>query len=375
MNMQDLFSTYRKISFRQAIILLTFWTVIAIIITNQLYFTSIKNGLNPSWTFIFIDQLPIWFMWGLFSPTLLFLINKYPFDAEKWRRSIVVYLLVGIVMLMILSNLTLVYLLSIHGYLDLSTATFQDYLPYLISRFTNDLLIFSLVLMIMIIGRAYSVRKNHQLNMALMKLKNHQLQNQLTQAQLQALKLQLSPHFLFNTLNTISTLTLLGEKKVSINITSKLGEFLRRTLDFEEHQLVTLSKELEFFDLYLDIEATRFKDRLRLERKVDPGCLNFKVPNLILQPLIENAVKYGISKSKEASLIELKISGSEEYIEMELFNEGPSLFEKSLEKGIGLSNIENRLSKLYGDDYMFRVSNDEDRQGVKSMVRIPVSSN
>lgn len=367
--------TYRSISKKQWLILISFWTIIAVIITNQLYFTSIKNGLTPNWLALFRDQLPIWCTWAVFSPSLLFLINKYPFKLNGIGKSIGVYLLFGLMFLMVITNMTLLYLISIHQYLDLSTATFDQYLPYFISRFTNDFLIYALVLMIMIIGRSYSMRKNQELNLALMKLKNHQLQSQLTQAQLQALKLQLSPHFLFNTLNTITSLTLVGESQVSIDVTTKLGDFLRRTLDFEDHQLVTLAKELEFFDLYLEIESVRFKDRLKLIRKIEPSCLSIEVPNLILQPLIENAIKYGIAKSREASLIELSIKKNQDFMEIELFNEGPLLAIQPSNKGIGLDNIKRRLMKLYEDNYRITLEDDKTRRGVRSVLQLPIHPN
>ncbi len=357
-------------------ILLGFWLFIAIIITNQVYFTSIKNGLEPRWPNLFRDQLPIWLGWMLLTPMLIYVANRWSFEDHSWIKTILIYSLSGVMFLLLISNLTLIYMFTIHGYIDLAQTTFGEYFPYFVSRFTNDLLIYSLVMMIIVISRSYSVRKNNQLNMALVKLKNDQLKSQLTQAQLQALKLQLNPHFLFNTLNTITSLTLVGENNVSMHVTSKLGDFLRRTLDFEDHQLVPLSRELEFFDLYFEIESIRFKDRLKLKREVDPQCLDIQVPNLILQPLIENAMKYGIAKSKDAGLIELKITQSKDFIEVELFNEGPPFPTKDeLTKGIGLSNIETRLEKLYDKNHFFEVRNDELRNGVKSIIKIPLSQN
>ncbi len=284
----------------------------------------------------------------------------------------IIYLAFGTFLLFALSNLTLVYMFSVYGYIDLSATNFEEYSPYFFSRFANDLLIFIFIVSITVIIRSYTLRKSNELSLALMKLKNDQLKNQLTQSQLQALKLQLNPHFLFNTLNTISSLTLVGEKDNSIEVTTKLGDFLRRTLDYEDHQLVTLNKELEFFDLYLDIESSRFKD-LKLERTIDPSILSEQVPNLILQPLIENAIKYGIAKSKQARLIELKIKELDGMIKINLFNEGPKLADT--QKGTGLSNVENRLQKLYPDKYFFEMKNDDQRKGVTSTIHIPVSSN
>lgn len=301
------------------------------------------------------------------------MVNKYPFSQEDWLKVIIRYFILGVVLVMLLSNITLFYMFAVYGYLDLSTASFSEYAPYLFSRFTNDFLIFVLVQMVLVVVHAYSIQKNNQLNLALEKLKNNQLKSQLTQAQLQALKLQLNPHFLFNTLNTISSLTLVGEHNTSINITTKLGGFLRRTLDFEEHQLVSLEKELEFFDLYMDIESTRFKGRIELKKKIDTDCLPFKVPNLILQPLIENAIKYGIAKSAKAKTIELKIFQKNKRLHIFLFNEGPFLKEEVIQEGIGIRNVKSRLKKLYREDFLFRIQNHSKLEGVVTELEIPFS--
>jgi two-component system, LytTR family, sensor kinase len=282
-------------------------------------------------------------------------------------------MLFGIGLLMVLTNLTLVYMFLTHGYIDLSNTSYEEYSPYFFSRVANDGLIYIFVLSIIISVRSYSLRKKNELDMALIQIKNDQLKNQLTQSQLQALKLQLNPHFLFNTLHTISSLTLVGENKISANVAIRLGDFLRRTLDFEEHQLVNLSKELEFFDLYLDIESVRFKDRLKIKKNVSIECMPLKVPNLILQPLVENAVKHGIAKSKIASLIQLDIVKWENTMSIKLYNDGPLLSETT-NYGIGTKNVRSRLEKLYGDNFTFEMMDDESSKGINCFLIIPIDT-
>ena len=370
----SLIKTYSSISLKQWTFLCCFWTFFAVIISGQLYSNSLKNGFDPSWVNLFMVQLPIWYLWMFASPLMLYMVNKYPLIQEKWISRAFRYFLFGIALVLVLSNLTLIYMFSVYGYLDLSTATFLEYVPYLFSRFTNDFLIFVLVQLALIVVHSYSMHKNNQLNLALERLKNNQLKSQLTQAQLQALKLQLNPHFLFNTLNTISSLTLIGEKTTSVNVTSKLGDFLRRTLDFEEYQLVSVEKELEFFDLYMDIEKSRFKDRIELIKIIDADCLSLRIPNLILQPVIENAIKYGIAKSSEASLIKLEIFANNSRIYISLFNEGPFLKDENIEEGTGISNVRSRLSKLYGEDFLFNIQNHSTLEGVITKIEMPLLS-
>ncbi len=369
----NLFQTYKNVKAKHWGILWVFWTFMAAMVSSQLYFNSIKNGLEPSWINLFVVQIPISYLWLISSPAILHIVNRYPFDLKKWIRSVAIYIAYGVFILLFLSNLTLFYMFSIYGYIDLTNTTFVQYSPYFFSRLTNDFLIYIFMIVVIVMIRLYTIRKSNELNFALMRLKNDQLKNQLTQSQLQALKLQLNPHFLFNTLNTISSLTLVGEKNSSINVTTKLGDFLRRTLDYEDHQLVSLAKELEFFDLYLDIESIRFKD-LKLEREIDQASLERMVPNLILQPLIENAIKYGIAKSKNARLIELKIQELDGMIKINLFNEGPPLDNQSISVGTGLKNVENRLKKMYPKNYLFELENDPTRDGVTSTLHIPVGA-
>ncbi|MBO3697347.1 sensor histidine kinase [Roseivirga sp. E12] len=354
-------------------ILFIFWTFIAVFLSTQLYFNGVKNGLTTSWLVVFKGQIPIWYSWAIITPLILHMVNRFPISVDNLFKPVLIYVLFGIGLLFIITNLTLVYMFITHGYIDLRNTSIQEYSPYFFSRISNDTLIYVFLLAIIISVRAYSIRKKNELDLALAQFKNDQLQNELTQAQLQALKLQLNPHFLFNTLHTISSLTLVGQNESSANVTTRLGDFLRRTLDFEEHQLVSLSKELEFFDLYLDIESVRFQDRLVIEKEIHPDCLGLKVPNLLLQPLVENAVKHGIAKSKSASLISLSISLSDDLISIRLYNDGPSFNDKG-EKGIGLQNIKNRLDRLYGEDYRFEIENDTSNKGVMTILDIPTSS-
>lgn len=349
-----------------------FWTFITAFISTQLHFNGIKNGVDSHWWIVFRDQLPIWYFWALSTPFLFYLVNRYPLKLEGFWRPLLAYLLFGLMFLFVATNLTLVYMFVTHGYVDLSTTSYAEYSPYFFSRIANDALIYVFTLGVIITIHSYGLRKQQELDMALMQLKNDRLSNELTQAQLQALKLQLNPHFLFNTLHTISSLTLIGDGKTSANVTTRLGDFLRRTLDYEEQQLVTLAKELEFFDLYLDIESIRFKDRLTIEKKIEDDLLGIKVPNLILQPLVENAVKHGIARSKGTGLIRLEIKLLNDRLQVRIYNDGPLLSEH-ISEGIGLSNIQQRLEKLYDRNFDFSLENDASGKGVNSNLSIPIS--
>ncbi len=180
------------------------------------------------------------------------------------------------------------------------------------------------------------------------------------EAQLKMLRYQLNPHFLFNTLNAISTLILDNQNRTANNAVMRLSEFLRYTLDQDPVNKVTLRQEIEALNLYLNTERLRFGERLRLEYAVEEEALGALVPSLLLQPLIENAVKYAISPREEGGSIRIegRVRGS--MLEVAVIDDGPGVPERgsAIEgRGVGLRNTRERLSVLYGAQHRFTVFN------------------
>ena len=172
------------------------------------------------------------------------------------------------------------------------------------------------------------------------------------QAQLKMLRYQLNPHFLFNTLNAISTLILDGANKTANQAVSRLSDFLRYTLDNDPMSRVTLGSELDALDLYLEIEKVRFGDRLIVEKAIDARAEQALVPSLILQPLIENAIKYAITPSEEGGKLRIAARVQRDMLVMQVSDTGPGLGNggnggKSC--GVGLKNTRERLQQLYGE--------------------------
>jgi two-component system LytT family sensor kinase len=175
------------------------------------------------------------------------------------------------------------------------------------------------------------------------------LEMQLVQAQLLALKQQLNPHFLFNTLNAIATL-IGDEPKKAQRMTAKLGEFLRLVLDHTESQQVPLAQELHFIELYLEMEQVRFSDRLAVTYEVSPAALPALIPHLLLQPLVENAVRHGLSAGGQGRL-HIQADRRDEQLVLEVRDSGPGPTPAG-PRGVGLTNSEQRLRALYGDHYV-----------------------
>lgn len=194
------------------------------------------------------------------------------------------------------------------------------------------------------------------------------------QAQLKMLRYQLNPHFLFNTLNAISTLILDGANKTANLAVSRLSDFLRYTLDNDPMKRVTLGSELDALDLYLEIEKVRFGERLTVEKQVAEDANDALVPSLILQPLIENAIKYAISPSETGGAIRISAKVHGDMLFVQVADNGPGLAaDKPVRKtsgGVGLVNTRARLQHLYGDGQAFTLAPNEP-SGLVITINIP----
>jgi signal transduction histidine kinase len=183
------------------------------------------------------------------------------------------------------------------------------------------------------------------------------LENQASSAQLAMLRYQLNPHFLFNTLNSISTLVLLKQTERANVMLSRLSSFLRYTLANEPTAHVTLSQEVETLKLYLEIEKMRFDERLRTHFDIDPRVSKARLPSLLLQPLVENAIKYAVTPQEEGADITVTARLTGERVQIAVSDTGPGLIESkprpTLSTGVGLANIRERLAQAFGPDHRF----------------------
>ncbi len=200
-----------------------------------------------------------------------------------------------------------------------------------------------------------------------------QLRTQLTQAQLQALKMQLHPHFLFNTFNTISSLMHKNVDDVD-RVLARLGDLLRYSLHNVGVQEVTLREEMEFLQRYVEIEQTRFENRLKVKISVEPEVLDCKVPNLILQPLVENAIRYAVAPRASGGCIEISARQVIGSLKISVVDDGPGLpegYDLQAHEGVGLRNSRERLEQLYGENHRFILSN-KSPEGLEVAIVIPI---
>ena len=204
--------------------------------------------------------------------------------------------------------------------------------------------------------RQYQERERQALAL---ELKASELRSHLARAQLSALKAQLQPHFLFNTLNAIMVLVRQQKSRDAEEMLDRLSDLLRYVLEDVEAQETTLRRELEYVQLYLSIEQVRFQDRLRIEISADPAVLDAAVPHMGLQPILENAIRHGIGRSSAAGRIEISVVRVDNTLEIQVRDDGPGLAPPRPGRtgGIGLSNTRARLRQLYGDLAQLRLEN------------------
>jgi LytS/YehU family sensor histidine kinase len=202
---------------------------------------------------------------------------------------------------------------------------------------------------------------------------NERLRRRLTQAELHLLKSQLQPHFLFNTLHAISAL-MHRDVKAADRMLARLSQLLRVALDYTGTQEVSLEEELDFLEPYVEIEQVRLGDRLSLELDIQPQVLDARVPHMILQPLVENAIRHGIAPRATPGRIRIRAHGRRDMLDLEVWDDGAGKTNGkrngSSGGGLGLANTRARLEQLYGDNFIFEPANDP-AGGFRVAISIP----
>lgn len=295
-----------------------------------------------------------WWLWALLAPAIFWLDRKFPVGKQTWRRSLPIHL-IGYLVALLLHEVGYVVLERASGWTMVPTPPFGRHVLLFISkRAPYDLLVYGVLvgLSCMInIYRRYQERE----------LRATQLEAQLTRAQLDVLRSQLQPHFLFNTLNTISSLVN-SDTVAAERVVSRLGDLLRLSLKHTGQHELPLREELEFLGHYVDIQRSRFRERLNVEIEVPAEVLEGLVPTFVLQPLVENAVRHGIEPRTGPGHVVVKAYRQGNRLVLEVADNGPGLTEPVREtngngRGIGLANTRARLEQLYGVNQSISLSN------------------
>jgi two-component system LytT family sensor kinase len=325
-------------------------TVIGVIFAGQIRFSSLARGHVVGWGQSFYWALGDWYEWLILSPFILALARRFRFEPGSRVSSTLIHFATSVIFATIHAAMCALAAIAQawvqHGDVDFV----REFQLLMSARFPLNLVVCA----VFVAGwNAWNYSRESQERAA----QAAKLASDLAEARLNALRMQLNPHFLFNTLNSISAL-MLTDINAANRMISLLGAFLRRSLESENSPEIPLRRELAFAREYLEIEALRFGDKLAVRFTTDENALDAAVPHLILQPLVENAVYHGVERSLGPSEISVSATRNNGHLELCIRNSASGFpGEKSASarngNGIGLANTRARLLEIYGQNHRF----------------------
>lgn len=345
-----------------------FWIVIGVLIGLTSYFQMIQKGYSCGFFATIGEQVLSILPWGLYSLIILWLVRKFPTGVVRGSYRIhLIHLPVAFLIAGFHCTVT-----SLIWWLTSGiprNEPLQDYFSYIfLGRIILHLIIYAAMLFVCY-ALTYYEKYQKERNQVI------QLEKLLAESRLDALKTQLQPHFLFNTLNTISMLIRKKDEQSATSIVAKLAELLRYVLENRDVHLVELRKEIRFIEHYLAIESMRFQDRLSYRIVVEPEAEKALIPDLILQPVVENAIRHGIGEKPEGGQVEVLVRCQGDCVEIRIHDNGigyPNHRSGNRGEGIGLKNIRERLDTLYGEEASFTITG-RTGQGTTVVLRIPIT--
>ncbi|WP_437878988.1 sensor histidine kinase [Sorangium sp. So ce513] len=343
------------------------WMIPVLVTSTQTYlFLQHRQERHLSFVAALVWQGLPWLFWALMTPALFWLGRRYPLERKAFPRNVAVHLAASLAMSpghVALSALT-GRLIGQESYVKVS---FLEIFSKLMSLYLDIELIIYWGLLAIVHASDYH-RKYRERALAAA-----QLETKLVQAELQALKMQLHPHFLFNTLHAIAVLVRKQETQASVRMITGLSELLRMALESAGKQIVPLKQELDFLDRYLEIEKTRFQDRLTVRTDVAPEALDAEIPNLILQPIVENAIRHGIAPRASSGSVTIAARREDHRLVVEVTDDGKGLSDGwagEASEGTGLGNVRARLRQLYPGDHRLTIAR-RPEGGVLATVAVP----
>jgi sensor histidine kinase YesM len=327
------------------------WTIVALFFSTQAYLMYYAERQPIRYAQGFLFQATACYLWALATPLVLWLARRFCIDRTNWLRRTALHFLFSLALVSTLLGLHFLLFMVLQGWAH-NITPFRIF-SFIYNNLDRWILIYAFILLL---SHAFNYYNSYRKG----ELKASELRTQLVQSQLEALKMQVQPHFLFNTLHSISAL-LSKDTDAARKMITRLGDFLRLTLENSGSMEVTLQQEIEFLNGYLEIERIRFQDRLTTDIHVDPAVLDVRVPNLILQPIVENAMRHAIGNST-AGRVEITAAPRNGVVRIEVKDNGPGIIDRALEtrrgKGLGLANTQARLVGLYGNAAHFELAND-----------------
>jgi signal transduction histidine kinase len=342
-------------------------TLAVLLVTTLWYINALRENPAASWGKIFVGVAFEWYPWALFAPLISLLVARYPLERSQWLRNMLIHLFMSVAVALIQNGSATLGALVRRPDTITSTAFANHFIPYLLWMAPWSIAIYFGIAAIL-------TASDFRTRLVQREWLASKLESELTRAQLTTLYSQLQPHFLFNTLNSISVLMNTSRIDDAQKVLRELSELLRYVLARGETQLVTVADEVAFVERYLSIEKTRYAERLEFKMEVDPSILSAQSPTFLLQTLVENAVRHGVSPKLAGGSVVIRVSRQEDSLHLQVTDSGVGLSKSSQSEGsgVGLRNTKARLEHLYGDHYRFDLVNGPSGGTIATVV-IPLS--
>jgi two-component system, LytTR family, sensor kinase len=332
---------FSRVTLVKSSVLFGVWTAYGLLCAWQAHYWYAFSHTPMSWADAFRYELTYAYLWGACSPLILWFARRYRFERQLWPRHVVIH---GALLLVLLAAIKVAFdAITMPPNSPFRDFTWEKLFRSVESTFDTGPLLYAVVVLV---EHAISYYRRYQSGL----IKASQLQTQLIQAQLQALRMQLHPHFLFNTLHTVTALVH-EDPEMAERTIARLSELLRLFLASSAIHESPLSEELRILDLYLEIERARFDERLRVDYDVPPVLREATVPSLVLQPLVENSIRHGVGKRAGPAWIRIAAERSGNTLMLRVTDNGAGFEEeatKPIHEGMGLAITRGRLESLYG---------------------------
>jgi len=365
MNMGSVVSTDSSSSWPSRlewVLIVAFWGTLALLSAGQELFEDGRGGLQ--WGTMGRDVIE-YLMWAGLTPLLFRFTEGTPVERSTASMALPLHVAVALVTSI---GIDLGEDVILAGFVPDAYPPVGPFAQVWRLWFLDELFVYLIVVMAGFARSYYFQKQERQREAERLEKRAQALEAQLTEARLEALRMQLNPHFLFNTLHAVSTLVDRDPDGVRRMI-ARLSELLRHVLDEEAPQEVPLSQELDFLDDYLEIQTIRFRGRLDVTIDVPPALRDAQVPNLILQPIVENAIKHGASQVRGVGEIEIQAQRNDDRLAVTVRDNGPGPPE-DVTNGVGLQNVRARLRELYGSDHTLSLHTAEEG-GTITLLELP----
>jgi two-component system, LytTR family, sensor kinase len=346
------------------------WTLIGFLSGNRHYLGAYQTGAAWRWGETILNSLLLYaWPWALVTPLIFYLADRFPARQRRFWRHLMFHFFLSLILSLWLIAVDVVVGSFTNNHVKPEGLT-GDFLNLLRLCLHIQLGTYWAIIGIRHGFVWYHESRERELESARLQLKLSEIEAGLKNAQLDALKMQLHPHFLFNTLNTISVL-MPEDVGAARRVLFKLSDLLRATLKTSDHE-IPLRQELELLRLYLEIEQTRFQDRLTVRMNIDPDALDARTPTLILQPIVENAIKHGIAPRSAPGIVVVSAARNNGAVELRVSDSGSAIadIEPGKPAGVGLANVRARLEKLYPGTSRFEMKKGE-LGGMEIFLSIP----